>query len=91
LPKACWKRRAVSVGSGAAPLITQRSDEVSYLRFTSSGKADNRRSIVGTAKAQVTRSFSISASVASGSKWSIRTTLAPSENIIATKAGAALW
>ena len=42
-------------------------------------------------KAQVIRSRWIVARISSGSKWSATTTVAPSDIMMMTKAGAALW
>ena len=61
------KRRAFSVGSGAAPLITQRSDEVSYFAQRPRAAASRcARSIVGTISVQVMRSRSMIASARLG-------------------------
>ena len=49
-----------------------------------------RISIVGTISVHVTRSRWITSSACSGSKWFINTTVAPSDIMIATNAGAAL-
>ena len=77
--------------SGAAPDRIQRSDDRSYRRRTSGSIPVSLTSWVGTMKPQVTRSRAMSARICSGSKWSVTTTLAPSDIMMRAKAGAALW
>ena len=77
------------VGNGAAPDITQRSDEVSYFRRVASGTSARRRIWVGTMNAEVIRSRSISARISSASNFGPMTIDPPIANIILTKAGAA--
>ena len=85
-PNASSTRRASSVGSGAAPDMSQRSDEVSYLRSTSGPTAMRRDSIVGTTVIDVMRSRSMVRRICSGSKCRTMTLQPPTMKIMLTNA-----
>ena len=81
-------RRARSVGSGAAPDMSQRSDDVSYLRSTSGPSAMMRAIIVGTTVIEVMRSRSMSAQHLLRLEVAHQTQQPPTMKIMVTNAGA---
>ena len=78
-------------GQGEPLLKMSRSDERSALSRTSGGSCQIRRSIVGTAKIQSTRCFSMSSSTLAASKRSISTIVEPVKSPLKEKVKGPLW
>ena len=76
---------------GAAVWTTMRQCERSTRSRTLSGSCHIRCSIVGTMRAQLTRSLAISASAASASNLSVVTTQLPRHRANTAALNGALW